>query len=103
MQGFPDETFTGRPIIGIVNSWSEVAGCNAHLRDLAEHVKRGVLRAGGFPVEVPAIWLGEPIIKPPAMLNRDLMVMRVGELIRGNPLDGVVLLASCDKTIPAAL
>jgi dihydroxy-acid dehydratase len=103
MQGYPEETFVGRPIIGILNSWSEVAGCNAHLRDLAEHVKRGVLRAGGFPVEVPVISLGEPIIKPTAMLYRNLMAMAVEELIRGNPLDGVVLLASCDKTIPAGL
>jgi L-arabonate dehydrase len=103
MQGYPEETFTDRPIIGILNSWSEVAGCNAHLRDLAEHVKRGVLRAGGFPVEVPVISLGEPIIKPTAMLYRNLMAMAVEELIRGNPLDGVVLLSSCDKTIPAGL
>ena len=103
MQGFPEETFLGRPVIGILNSWSEVAGCNAHLRELAEHVKRGVLRAGGFPVEVPTISLGEPIIKPTAMLYRNLMAMTVEELIRGNPLDGVVLLASCDKTIPASL
>jgi dihydroxy-acid dehydratase len=103
MQGFPEEAYVGRPIIGILNSWSEVAGCNAHLRDLAEHVKRGVLRAGGFPVEVPVISLGEPIIKPTAMLYRNLMAMAVEELIRGNPLDGVVLLASCDKTIPASL
>jgi dihydroxy-acid dehydratase len=103
MQGFPEDAFLGRPIIGILNSWSEVAGCNAHLRELAEHVKRGVLRAGGFPVEVPVISLGEPIIKPTAMLYRNLMAMAVEELIRGNPLDGVVLLASCDKTVPAAL
>jgi L-arabonate dehydrase len=103
MQGFPEEAFTGRPVIGILNSWSEVAGCNAHLRELADHVKRGVLRAGGFPVEVPVISLGEPIIKPTAMLYRNLMAMAVEELIRGNPLDGVVLLASCDKTVPAAL
>jgi len=103
MQGFPEEAFLGRPIIGILNSWSEVAGCNAHLRELAEQVKRGVLRAGGFPVEVPVISLGEPIIKPTAMLYRNLMAMAVEELIRGNPLDGVVLLASCDKTVPAAL
>ena len=103
MQGFPEESFQGRPVIGILNSWSEVAGCNAHLRELAEHVKRGVLRAGGFPVEVPVISLGEPIIKPTAMLYRNLMAMAVEELIRGNPLDGVVLLASCDKTVPAAL
>jgi L-arabonate dehydrase len=103
MQGFPDETFTGRPVIGILNSWSEVAGCNAHLRDLAEHVKRGVLRGGGFPVEIPVPSLGEPIIKPTAMLYRNLMAMAVEELIRGNPVDGVVLLSGCDKTTPACL
>ena len=88
MQGYPEESFVGRPVIGILNSWSEVAGCNAHLRDLAEHVKRGVLRAGGFPVEIPVISLGEPIIKPTAMLYRNLMAMAVEELIRGNPVDG---------------
>jgi dihydroxy-acid dehydratase len=103
MQGFPEETFTGRPIIGILNSWSEAAGCNAHLRDLAEHVKRGVLRAGGFPMEIPVPSLGEPVIKPTAMLYRNLMAMAVEELIRGNPVDGVVLLSGCDKTTPACL
>ena len=103
MQGFAEEGFVGRPVIGILNSWSEVAGCNAGLRDVAEHVKRGVLRAGGFPVEVPVISLGEPIMKPTAMFYRNLMAMAVEELIGANPLDGVVLLASCDKTIPAAL
>ena len=87
-------------MIGILNSWSEVVGCNAHLRDLAEHVKRGVLRAGGFPVEIPVISLGEPIMKPTTMLYRNLMAMAVEELIRANPLDGVVLLAGCDKTVP---
>ena len=103
MQGYPEETFTGRPIIGILNSWSEAAGCNAHLRDLADHVKRGVLRGGGFPMEIPIPSLGEPVIKPTAMLYRNLMAMAVEELIRGNPLDGVVLLSSCDKTTPACL
>lgn len=103
MQGFPEETFTGRPVIGILDSWSEVVGCNGHLRDLAEHVKRGVLRAGGFPVEVPVISLGEPVMKPTTMLYRNLMAMAVEELIRANPLDGVVLLAGCDKTVPASL
>jgi L-arabonate dehydrase len=103
MQGYPEETFTGRPIIGILNSWSEAAGCNAHLRDLAEHVKRGVLRGGGFPMEIPVPSLGEPVIKPTAMLYRNLMAMAVEELIRGNPLDGVVLLSGCDKTTPACL
>ena len=103
MQGFADEGFIGRPVIGILNSWSEVVGCNGHLRDLADHVKRGVLRAGGFPVEIPVISLGEPVMKPTTMLYRNLMAMAVEELIRANPLDGVVLLAGCDKTVPAAL
>src|SRR4029078_12860887 len=103
MQGFPEESFIGRPVIGILNSWSEVAGCNAHLRELAEHVKRGVLRAGGLPVAVPGTSLGEPVIKPTAMLYRNLMAMAVEELIRGNPVDGVVLLSGCDKTTPARL
>ena len=102
-QGFPEETFVGRPVIGILNSWSEVAGCNGNLRDLAERVKRGVIRGGGFPVEIPIPSLGEPIIKPTAMLYRNLMAMAVEELIRGNPVDGVVLLSSCDKTTPACL
>jgi dihydroxy-acid dehydratase len=102
-QGFPEETFVGRPVIGILNSWSEVAGCNSNLRELAEFVKRGVLRAGGFPVEIPVPSLGEPIIKPTAMLYRNLMAMAVEELIRGNPVDGVVLLSGCDKTTPACL
>jgi dihydroxy-acid dehydratase len=103
MQGFPEESFTGRPVIGILDSWSEVVGCNGHLRDLAEHVRRGILRAGGFPVEIPVISLGEPIMKPTTMLYRNLMAMAVEELIRANPLDGVVLLTGCDKTTPAAL
>ncbi len=103
MQGFPEEGFIGRPVIGILDSWSEVVGCNGHLRDLADHVKRGVLRAGGFPVEIPVISLGEPVMKPTTMLYRNLMAMAVEELIRANPLDGVVLLAGCDKTVPAAL
>ncbi|HEY6571019.1 MAG TPA: IlvD/Edd family dehydratase [Candidatus Limnocylindrales bacterium] len=103
MQGRPDDAFMGRPIIGIINSWSEVAGCNAHMRELATHVREGVLRAGGFPVEIPVISLGEPIMKPTTMLYRNLMAMAVEELIRANPVDGVVLIAGCDKTIPASL
>ncbi len=103
MQGFADEGYLGRPLIGILNSWSEAVGCNGHLRDLADHVKRGVLRAGGFPVEMPTISLGEPLMKPTTMLYRNLMAMAVEELISANPVDGVVLLAGCDKTVPAAL
>lgn len=103
MQGFAPEAFLGRPLVGIINSWSEAVGCNAHLRDLADHVKRGVLIAGGFPVEMPVMSLGEPLMKPTTMLYRNLMSMAVEELISANPLDAVVLLAGCDKTVPAAL
>jgi L-arabonate dehydrase len=102
-QGWPEESFSGRPVIGIANSWSEATHCNAHLRDLAEHVKRGIIRGGGFPLEFPTISLGEFFLSPTSMLCRNLMAMDVEEMIRGLPIDGVVLLAGCDKTTPAAL
>ena len=102
-QGFPDEAFDGRPIIGICNTWSELTPCNSHLRELADHVKRGVWAAGGFPVEFPAMSLGETQMRPTAMLFRNLLAMEVEESIRGNPLDGVVLLGGCDKTTPGQL
>ena len=102
-EGFRDEAFRGRPVIGICNSWSELVTCNAHLRDLAEAVKRGVLQAGGFPLEFPVMSPGEALMKPTTMLYRNLMAMDVEESIRGYPLDGVVLLAGCDKTVPGAL
>ena len=102
-QGFTGESFKGRPIIGICNSWSELVHCNAHLRDVATAVKRGVYQAGGFPVEFPVMSLGEPLMKPTTMIYRNLMAMDVEESIRANPLDGVVLLAGCDKTIPASI
>ncbi|MGH9059770.1 MAG: dihydroxy-acid dehydratase, partial [Acidimicrobiales bacterium] len=95
--------FDGRPVIGIANSWSELTPCNAHLRDLAEAVKRGVWQAGGFPLEFPTMSLGETLMRPSTMLFRNLMAMEVEESIRANPLDGVVLLAGCDKTTPAQL
>ncbi|MFF7656604.1 IlvD/Edd family dehydratase [Streptomyces sp. NPDC007983] len=95
--------FDGRPVIGICNSWSELTPCNGHLRDLAEAVKRGVLLAGGFPLEFPTISLGETLMRPSAMLYRNLMAMDVEESLRAHPLDGVVLLAGCDKTVPAQL
>jgi L-arabonate dehydrase len=103
LQGFSAEAFRGRPVIGICNTWSELSGCNAHLRGLAESVKRGVLRAGGFPLEFPVMSLGEPLMRPTTMLYRNLMAMDVEESIRANPLDGVVLLTGCDKTNPAAI
>jgi L-arabonate dehydrase len=102
-EGFTDETFDGRPVIGICNSFSELVNCNAHLRDLAEAVKRGVLQAGGFPLEFPVMSLGEALMKPTTMLYRNLMAMDVEESIRSYPLDGVVLLTGCDKTTPASL
>jgi len=102
-QGIPDHEFQGKPIIGICNTWSELTPCNAHFRKLAEHVKRGILEAGGFPVEFPVFSNGESNLRPTAMLTRNLASMDVEESIRGNPMDGVVLLVGCDKTTPALL
>ena len=99
-QGLPDDVFDGRPVIGICNTWSQLTPCNAHLRTLAEHVARGVWERGGLPVEFPAMSLGETQMRPTAMLWRNLLAMEVEESIRGNPLDGVVLLCVCDKTTP---
>ncbi|MHB1921249.1 MAG: IlvD/Edd family dehydratase [Chitinophagaceae bacterium] len=100
-QGIPADMFDGKPVIGICNTWSELTPCNAHFRDLAEAVKKGVLQAGGFPVEFPVMSLGETLIKPTAMLYRNLVSMDVEESIRANPIDGVVLLCGCDKTTPS--
>ena len=100
-QGIPSDMFEGKPVIGICNTWSELTPCNAHFRDLAEAVKKGVLEAGGFPVEFPVMSLGETLIKPTAMLYRNLVSMDVEESIRANPVDGVVLLCGCDKTTPS--
>ncbi|HWQ33694.1 MAG TPA: L-arabinonate dehydratase [Blastocatellia bacterium] len=102
-QGHPDHLFDGRPVIGICNTWSELTPCNGHFRELAEHVKRGVYEAGGFPLEFPVMSLGEPLLRPTAMLFRNLASMDVEESIRANPIDGVVLLAGCDKTTPALM
>ena len=103
MQGFPRDVADQRPVIGIANSWSELTPCNAHLRGLAESVKRGVWEAGGLPLEFPTISLGEQMIRPTAMFLRNLMSMDVEETLRANPVDGVVLLSGCDKTTPAQL
>jgi L-arabonate dehydrase len=100
-QGLPDHVFDGRPIIGICNTFSELTPCNAHLREIAERVKRGVWESGGFPVEFPVTSTGEPNMRPTAMLFRNLVSMDVEESIRANPVDGVVLLCGCDKTTPA--
>ncbi|WP_249347184.1 IlvD/Edd family dehydratase [Microbispora sp. H11081] len=102
-QGFADDVFDGRPVIGIASTWSELTPCNAHLRDLAESVKRGVWESGGLPLEFPAMSLGEPLMRPTTMLYRNLLAMEAEELIRANPLDGVVLLSGCDKTTPGLL
>ncbi|MCQ1095631.1 IlvD/Edd family dehydratase [Acinetobacter baumannii] len=102
-QGIPDHEFQGKPIIGICNTWSELTPCNAHFRTIAEHVKKGILEAGGYPVEFPVFSNGESNLRPTAMFTRNLASMDVEEAIRGNPIDGVVLLTGCDKTTPALL
>src|SRR5918993_363549 len=102
-RGVPQDQFEGRPVIGICNTWSELTPCNTHFRVLAEHVRNGVLEAGGFPLEFPVMSLGETLLQPTAMLYRNLASMDVEESLRGNPLDGVVLLFGCDKTTPALL
>lgn len=102
-QGMPTDMFDGRPVIGICNTFSELTPCNAHFRDIAESVKKGVLEAGGFPVEFPIMSLGETLLKPTAMLFRNLASMDAEESIRGNPIDGVVLLTGCDKTTPSTV
>src|SRR5258707_3747776 len=102
-RGVPNDQFDGRPVIGICNTWSELTPCNTHFRVLAEHVRNGVLEAGGFPLEFPVMSLGETLLRPTAMLYRNLASMDAEESIRGNPLDGVVLLGGCDKTTPSIL
>jgi dihydroxy-acid dehydratase len=102
-RGVPHDQFDGRPVIGICNTYSELTPCNSHFRTLAEHVKAGVWEAGGFPLEFPVMSLGETLLRPTAMLYRNLASMDVEESIRANPLDGVVLLMGCDKTTPALL
>ena len=102
-RGIPHDQFDGRPVIGICNTYSELTPCNSHFRTLAEHVKTGVHEAGGFPLEFPVMSLGETMLRPTAMLYRNLASMDVEESIRGNPIDGVVLLMGCDKTTPSLL
>ncbi len=102
-RGIPHDQFDGRPVIGICNTWSELTPCNSHFRLLADQVRQGVLEAGGFPLEFPVTSLGETLVRPTAMLLRNLASMDVEETIRANPLDGVVLLFGCDKTTPSLL
>ncbi|MDE1952395.1 MAG: dihydroxy-acid dehydratase [Betaproteobacteria bacterium] len=102
-EGLPDDSFDGRPVIGICNTWSELTPCNQHFRQLADKVRHGVLQAGGLPLEFPVSSLGETLMRPTAMLYRNLASIDVEEALRAHPLDGVVLLAGCDKTTPATL
>jgi dihydroxy-acid dehydratase len=101
--GFSADDYAGKPIIAIINTWSEANPCHVHLRQRAEEVKRGVWQAGGFPLEMPAMSLGETFMKPSTMLYRNLLAMEVEELLRANPVDGAVLLGGCDKTVPGLL
>ncbi|KQI68385.1 dihydroxy-acid dehydratase [Loktanella sp. 3ANDIMAR09] len=102
-QGYPHDMFDGRPIIGILNTWSDFTPCNGHLRELAEKVKTGILEAGGFPVEVPVFSASENTFRPTAMMFRNLAAMATEEAIRGQPMDGCVLLVGCDKTTPSLM
>jgi dihydroxy-acid dehydratase len=99
--GFAGEDYAGKPVIAILNTWSDLNPCHGHFRERAEDVKRGVWQAGGFPVELPAMSLGEPFMKPSTMLYRNLLAIEAEELLRANPVDGVVLMGGCDKTVPA--
>ena len=101
--GYDSADWAGRPVIGIVNTWSDINQCHAHLRARAEDVKRGVLQAGGFPIELPAISLSEPFVKPTTMLYRNFLAMETEELLRSHPIDGAILLGGCDKTTPGLL
>ena len=101
--GMRREEFMGRPVIGILNTWSEMSPCHIHLRDRAEAVKRGVWQAGGYPVELPALSVGEVMVKPTTMLYRNFLAMEAEELLRSHPIDGAVLLGGCDKSTPGLL
>ena len=102
-QGYPDDYFEGKPVIGICNTWSELTPCNGHLREVALMVKKGIWEAGGFPMEFPVMSLGETLMRPTTMLFRNLASMDTEESIRANPLDGIVLLTGCDKTTPSTI
>ena len=101
--GYDAEDWSGKPVIGILNTWSDLAHCHAHFKDRVEQVKRGVLQAGGFPIELPAISLAEPIVKPTTMLYRNFLAMEAEELLRSHPIDACVLMGGCDKTTPGLL
>src|SRR5258706_11017170 len=101
--GFTREDFAGKPVIAIVNTWSEINQCHAHFRQRAEEVKRGIWQAGGFPLEMPVITLSEPFMKPSTMMYRNMLAMETEELLRSYPVDGAVLMGGCDKTTPALI
>jgi dihydroxy-acid dehydratase len=101
--GYDAADWAGKPVIGIINTWSEINACHAHLRARAENVKRGVLQAGGFPIELPAMSLAEPFVKPSTMLYRNFLAMETEELLRSHPIDGAVLMGGCDKTTPGLI
>ena len=101
--GLRREDFMGRPVIGIINTWSDISPCHAHLRERAESVKRGIVAAGGHPIEMPALSLGEVMVKPSTMMYRNFLAMECEELLRSHPIDGVVLMGGCDKTTPGLL
>ena len=101
--GYDRADWTGKPVIGIVNTWSDINACHGHLRDRAEDVKRGVYQAGGFPIELPAMSLAEPFVKPSTMLYRNFLAMECEELLRSHPIDGAVLMGGCDKTTPGLI
>src|SRR5438874_9592280 len=101
--GYDDADFGGKPVIGIINTWSDISFCHTHLRARAADVKRGVLQAGGFPIELPAMSLAEPFVKPSTMLYRNFLAMEAEELLRSHPIDGAVLLGGCDKTTPGLI
>jgi dihydroxy-acid dehydratase len=101
--GYDQEDWEGKPIIAILNSWSDINPCHVHFKDRVEDVRRGILQAGGMPVELPTLSLSEPFVKPTTMLYRNMMAMEVEELIRSHPIDGAVLMGGCDKTTPAML
>ena len=98
--GYDRADWVGKPVIGIINTWSEINACHGHLRERAEDVKRGVYQAGGFPIELPAMSLAEPFVKPSTMLYRNFLAMECEELLRSHPIDGAVLMGGCDKTTP---
>ena len=101
--GFDEADYAGKPVIGILNTWSDINQCHAHFKERVQDIKRGILQAGGFPLELPAISLSEPFVKPSTMLYRNLLAMEAEELLRSHPVDGAVLMGGCDKTTPGLL